>query len=84
MDQIVKQIGNAVVILNKDTGEILEIIGLNFFSFQFYQGTIQLIDSSTAKDVRTIQLANLYDEGLNNLNTEALALSVVSTFSKYN
>jgi len=84
MDQIVKQVGNAVVIINKDTGDILEIIGLNFFSFQFYGGAIQFIDSSIDKDVYSVQLANLYDEGLVNLNTETLALATVSTFNKNN
>ena len=80
MDQIIRQQGNTVIIENKDTGEILATIGIQFFSIEFYKTTIQIVDSSKVNDVYTIQLADLYDEALNPLNTQALALASITNF----
>ena len=80
MDQIIRQQGNTVIIENKDTGEILATVGVQFLSFEFYKDTIQIVDSSRVNDVYSIKLTDLYDEALNNLNTQALALAVVTNF----
>jgi len=80
MDQIIRQQGNTVIIENKDTGEILATVGVQFFSFEFYKDTIQIVDSSKVNDVYSIKLTDLYDEALNNLNTQALALAIVTNF----
>ena len=37
MDQIIRQQGNTVIIENKDTGEILATVGVQFLSFEFYK-----------------------------------------------
>jgi len=81
MDQIVKQTGNCIQVINKDTSAIIEIIGIQYFSFQFFSGTVQLLDSSIDKDAYGINLSELYDKDLNALSTESLALAYISTFT---
>jgi len=81
MDQIVKQTGSTILVVDfNDPTNILETIGAQFFSFEFNAGTVQLVDSSKAREVYTINLAELYDDQGDPVNTEELALVYLSSF----
>ena len=77
----VKQQGNTVLIKNLSTQEIIKPIGIQFFSYEFNQDTVQLVDSSKLREIFTVNLSQLYDDLSNPLNTEALVIAYLSTFT---
>ena len=81
MDEKVEQVGNAIVVRDKATGDILETIGANNFSYEFNEDTVQLVDSRKRGEVRTINLARLYDANDVALDDRE---KVVNEFSNFN
>jgi len=81
MDEKIEQIGNSIVVRNKATGEILETIGAQFFSYEFNADTVQLVDSSRSSEIRTVQLAKLYDGNDVALDTQDKVVNELSNFN---
>jgi hypothetical protein len=57
----VYQLGNTLIIEDSLTGE-KKLISMKFFSFELYQTDVQLVDSSKAEEVISINQSNFLDE----------------------
>jgi hypothetical protein len=79
--KIVKLLGSTVIVNDNDTGDILETIQLNEFSYEFNKDTVQLVDSSRVGSVFTIPFNEFLDDQGGALETSEAITGYLSGFS---